>query len=480
MPKRPNFWDSPYSPPKRAQSWIRPPYSPEFSRMVHDVGSQIGSSIVNNLTGGFTRTGTQSNRTQEVTRRVRGQRAYLAGKVRPKKKTSRKLSYKVRKGKKRGKRMSTRLGLQSYGVHATSELRWTTKTDTADKYESIQVGHNSMPTRPVLINCCRAIVKHLFRKKRINSFTDVITIDPYNFSVGDVITISYFADYTSNVVSSFDISFAAGQTFENIAVAMFSLLTSSIGGVVMKNLRFLHIQYKPLGGSWNEPIMLDLTGAEFEVSVKSSLKVQNRTINSVGNDEADDVDNVPLTGYLYHMKGNNMWNRSHKAGLKAVGSGATASNDVVLFSAYTKSTGIAAISADGEYVQINNDNSTFNKQSEPPKPYDIFNCTKSSKLRINPGGIKTSVLTQKYKLDFTYLLKLLLDDPNASPDLTQCYNSRKGFCRVMHLEKVIGSDLTSVALGVENQFDIWTRVISKPESKYTGAVQVQTDIGVFP
>jgi len=176
-----------------------------------------------------------------------------------------------------------------------------------------------------------------------------------------------------------------------------------------------------------------------------------------------------------------LWNRTHKSGLTCVGTGgASASNDVVLYGAFTKSPGTLDAQADGEYVQFDSANNPFNKPSEPPKPYEIFNCKKSIKVRINPGGIKTSVLTQKFKLDFSYVLKLLCEDFNASDLLTQAYNARKGFCRVFHLEKVIGSDLSSVALGVENQYDIWARMITKPQGKYTGAIQIQTDIGVFP
>jgi len=486
MSKRSYSFSSPYSPtPKRGNQnpFISQLVTPLAGAMAKSIGSQIGSSVINALSGGFSSSGTQtqtSNPTQQMTRRVRAQSGYLAGKVRPRKRTSKKMSYKVRKGKKRGKTRSTRLGLQSHGVHVTSELRWTTKTDTADKYESIQVGHNSMPTRTVLLCLCRAIIKQLFSKKQIMSFTDVVTGDPYNLSVGDVIDISYFPNYTSNAMSNATVAVVAGNTWEVIAMKLYTALTETINPTVMKNLRFHKIYYKPQGGSYNEPILKDLVTAQFEVNVKSALKIQNRTINTVGNDEADDVDNVPLTGFLYHLKGNNMWSRSFKSGLSCVGTGASASNDVVLYDSFTKSTGVLDAQADGEYIQTIAANSAFSKPSEPPKPYELFNCIKSTKIRMNPGSIKTSVLTQKYKLDFSYFIKLLLEDFNASTSLTQAYNPRKGFCRVFHLEKVIGSDTTSVSLGVENQFDIWARMITKPQGKYTGAIQIQTDIGVFP
>lgn len=49
---------------------------------------------------------------------------------------------------------------------------------------------------------------------------------------------------------------------------------------------------------------LDLTAVTVHVQSQSLLKMQNRTINSTGNNEADDVDNVPLDGKWFEYNSN--------------------------------------------------------------------------------------------------------------------------------------------------------------------------------
>lgn len=465
----------------------RLPYGDRFSKMnrimsstvitdfAKNVGVQVGKALAKKAYESMT--GTQTDSTKRSGKRANVSQGYLAGKVRPDTKTSKKLVRRVRKNGKK-KKVSTRFGLQSYGIHYVTETRWVSKTDTIDKFESIQVGHTSMPGRVVLLGLCRAMVKQLFKKFRIKEFTDACTNDPYNLNAGDVIDLVYYDNFTTNTEQVQTYSISAGLTWEAISVGMYTILTENIGPKVLKNTRFFELRYKPQGGSWNQPYSMDLTTAKFEVEIKSALKIQNRTINSAGNDQEDDVDNVPLTGYLYELKGNNMWNRTFKSGLKGIGTGATASNDTVLYETFIKSGPFYSPGADGVAVQYAPTAAPFARPSEPPKPYELYNCMKSSKIRLNPGAIQTSVLNQKYKLDFTYLIKLLLEDFNCSVDLTQAYNPRKGLCRVFHLEKVIGSDVSSVSIGVENQFDLWARMISKPQGKFTNTIQVQEDFGV--
>lgn len=49
---------------------------------------------------------------------------------------------------------------------------------------------------------------------------------------------------------------------------------------------------------------IDLRRCKFDIYVKSSLKIQNRTVNTDANNEADDVDNVPLYGKQFEGSGN--------------------------------------------------------------------------------------------------------------------------------------------------------------------------------
>jgi hypothetical protein len=155
----------------------------------------------------------------------------------------------------------------------------------------------------------------------------------------------------------------------------------------------------------------------------------------------------------------------------------TANNDVILFEGSSKSTptyaaGSAIFSPGGI------DQNTFTKPAEPPKPYQIVNCKKSSKVRINPGGIKTSIVTTKTKTGFSYMLGLLCGDNNGASNDAMKYSAKTGFCNVMFLEKVIGSNQSPVAIAAEVQLDIWCAVTSKPVNTSTNSVQLMADYGV--
>lgn len=70
------------------------------------------------------------------------------------------------------------------------------------------------------------------------------------------------------------------------------------------------------------------------------------------------------------------------------------------------------------------------------------------------------------------------DGGNIRTDLK--YNSKLGYTQVMHLEKVIGAQTSSVSVAAEVQYDIWCAITSKPESKYTNTSAMQIDYGVYP
>lgn len=419
------------------------------------------------------------NPTQNVSRRVSSQRAYLAGKIRKFKKTSRKISY-----RKKGKKRTTRLGLSSKGVHVCQEIRFTSKTDTATKYESLQIGHTSMPCRTVLMGLCRALVKYITKSQCIlRNFTDNMynAAGGYQYTAGDVFRFDFYGNWDSNTLNNFFITLpaVATYTFEEFAQALYQQLRtySTPASLNIRNLRWERMEYQPVGLSQYAIMSVNLRECMVEFSAKSSLKVQNRTINTVGNDEANDVDNVPIQGFVYHCKGNNLFNKTNRRILQGVSTGDLLSNDIILFDHHTRAQ--PSSSPEGEWIQTDPNQSAFSKVSEPPKPYEIQNCKKSHKIRINPGGIKTSVLTQKFKLPLQYVIQLLCDDAQVDAPF-QKYDPRKGLCRVMHLEKVIGSTLTSVAISAEVQYDLWISVTGTPAKTYTNPVLLQADYGTFP
>jgi len=182
--------------------------------------------------------------------------------------------------------------------------------------------------------------------------------------------------------------------------------------------------------------------------------------------------------YLYKCKGNNIFNKSNRRVLRGIGPDSFyRSNDIILFDGITKSTPDQLLNS-GEFIQKTAANSVFSKPSEPAKPYELYNCVKSGKLRLNPGAIQTSILNQHYKLSFHYLMGLLCT--GALIGNAMRYEKNKGYTQVMHLEKVIGSTNSSVAIAVEVNFDVWTAVTSLADNKFTNPVILQAEYPVYP
>lgn len=412
--------------------------------------------------------------------------AYLGGKVYAKSKVSRKQTRTIKRGKNRGKKQLTRLGLQNKGVRQCQEIRFVSKTDqvAADRYEAIQIGHTSMPTKTVMMNVMRALVKHCLSSVcDIKDFTDNVSDNAkgYKFNANDVMKIYYYPDWQADTVANLSYTIFANQTFEEIAIGFFDQFKLLYSTGESQTIRYSHFTYTPSfppANSIYQFFSKELRSLSVECEVKSSLKVQNRTVNVTGNDEADDVDNVPLQGYLYKCKGNNIFNKSNRRVLKGVGLDSFyRSNDIILFDGIARTAPTTFVNS-GEFVQVNPSNSVFNKPSEPAKPYELYNCVKSGKLRVNPGAIQTSVLNQHYKFSFHYMITLLCTGALIGNALR--YEKNKGYTQVMHLEKVIGSVNSSVAIAAEVNFDIWTAVTSRGDNKFTSPVILQADYGTYP
>jgi len=173
-------------------------------------------------------------------------------------------------------------------------------------------------------------------------------------------------------------------------------------------LRFIQLRYDPNGsGSQWRRVQIDCENLKVRIESKSALKIQNRSINSVGNDEEDDVDNVPLYGRSYSGKG---------TGTTIIGGGEQPPSGQSLFG--DASTGMILL--DG----------TANLR-EPMLPYAAIDAKRSAKAKLDPADIKTSVLTDKFTIGVNKLLTLMGNVSGTNP------KSRIGKFRVFAFEKMI-------------------------------------------
>jgi hypothetical protein len=463
--------------------------------VMRNVGSQLGGSIGALLSDAFSQTATSSDTITAPSRRVRSRSAYLAGKVRPNKRVSRKLSYRKKRGKGKGKKVKTQLGLTVSGIHSLEEHRFVSKQDmgVGSRYEAVQVGHTSLPQRPVLLAMCRALLKFCLKPAfKITEFStllvDISQGTGSAFRVNDNFRWSYYPNWNSNALTFFNITVTATDTFESIARKLYYEFIGLAANGNINSIRWKQFEYDPEDtavGNQYQWYVVQLNSLTVHLQTKSSMKVQNRTVNIVGvEDDADDVDNVPINGYLYNCKGNNFLSKTQRTILKGIdtsgvlGGGVnTANNDVILFEGSSKATPVYA-TGDAIFTAGGAEQQTFTKPAEPPKPFQIVNCKKSSKIRINPGGIKTSIVTSKTKTGFSYMLGVLCGDNNGSAQDKMKYSAQAGYCNVMHLEKVIGSNASPVAIAAEVQLDIWCAVTSKPVNTSTNSIQMMVDYGI--
>lgn len=193
---------------------------------------------------------------------------------------------------------------------------------------------------------------------------------------------------------------------------------------------------------------MNLRDATISCILKSALKMQNRSLNSTGDNEADDINNVPLTGRSYEGSGNGLKGRDNNLILPPCDN---------IF-------GWTVVGAGTEVVL-----------QEPPQPYHFQYAYKSGAVRINPGIIKTSVLNDKLymKLDrFLALCRGMARNDNGN--FTLSYNSM-GKTRLFALERSISRLTTELQPGItvatELDSKIWIDVNIK-RSKYTAPVNI--------
>lgn len=374
----------------------------------------------------------------------------LAGKVKKFKKVSRRV---------RGKNGLTRNGLTEKGVHTAQELRFTTKVDSASKYEALAVGHTSMPLKVVSLNLARALIKWVM--------STCITIKDFNsnctsFGVGagDIIRVIYFNSLTAISPTLFDVTVDVSETFETLAVKLAYQFESLIS---IGKFRWETIEYIPLDGTRKlTAIVKNLQSAKVKCITKSVLKLQNRTQDDNSADpEMDDLDNVPLIGYVYHCKGNNFFNRNNRRLLRGIGTTNLQTNEVMLYESYGQQPDTVP-GAPSQYHRRSSGgaSTSFTRPAEPPKPYEILNCLKQTKLSVNPGEIKTSSISQNFEMTLDRFFKILYAEQMSNAN-EFAYNPLAGFTRVMYLEKAIGSEGTSVSIAAETQIDCWLAITGK-------------------
>lgn len=235
------------------------------------------------------------------------------------------------------------------------------------------------------------------------------TTDGFNVTIGAVpITFTQVLDAFVNAFNSkFD-------TLINVAGTRF----------VTGNIRFriLSIEGTAVNGGVNT-VSLDISEAKISLWCTSRLKIQNRSINTPGDDDADDVDNVPINCVAYSGYGTGTDSK-----YDWMGTSLNCTQDCILNIADPTNLGDA------------------------PIPQTFKGVKKSGFFRVQPGNIQTNVI--KFKKVFTLdTLMRILGIPRGDAQMHIPF----GKFTFIHLEKTLeANNAAPVAMSIacENQLYI--------------------------
>lgn len=183
-------------------------------------------------------------------------------------------------------------------------------------------------------------------------------------------------------------------------------------------------------------MQINMANMKCHFEIKSTLKIQNQTVATAGDDE-DDVNNVPLYGKSYNFNGTQLKQTRPYIGN---GGGTVISQD---------------LSANVDLGVISYVNSS--ELPEPVQgPVEFRGLKAIGKAHLDPGQVKTSVLTDTINMYFSTLFKSFMDDiPSIS--VQRARNFGKG--RIFALEKminVLGS--LSLKIAYEHNYEVSTSV----------------------
>lgn len=396
-------------------------------------GGSIGAPM---STSGRSRTSTRQSgsgtRTMSETETVVGPR--YRGRVRTSGRSggfTSKLRKKPRYGKKYKKFIR--------GVQAVYEFGQVFSSDR----QIMTVGHCSAPFQLVQQNMWRAVWKNVLHRMG-NDVND--TTSDLSFGPNDTFIVA--CEIQPDVGVSFDTKILGPTTnIEELVDWSVANPRSYNSAANAEQVTFLYISYVPdptfIGTTRMYPGLYNyrMDNLKISMSIKSSLKIQNRSTEIPEHVEADDVDNVPLYGKTYSGKGTGAL-YCNRAGPVPSGAFFGSAMTGLILNPGLPLTGAGV----GQGV------------CEPPSSWTFDKVTKQGKLRVEPGFIKTNVIKSSFGGDFNEMWR------KCSENLPTFQNKFHGFGHYWFtvLEKMIDATAgTSMVVALENNISFDTNVSNK-------------------
>jgi len=298
---------------------------------------------------------------------------------------------------------------------------------TSTTGNTIAVGHASCPSVCAQTLVWRAILKLLLIKMGQTDLSNFDQSIPGHIT-GDIIRVNY--QLTPDVSPTFfDVTIGAGTTTPN---QIGYSLAAHFRSVYDPNIGFHSIVwYGPATGGTKSTTTINLKNCMLVFNSKSTLKVQNNTTETTGGDE-ESLNNVPLHGKAYfgNGTGTEAWTRDPNP---TVG-GTT-------FRADNEFGAIARVPTERWYQEV--------------VPATHFVQVKQfGKVVLDPGHIKTSVLSFYGKFSLSSIYKKLFDKTASG------FHSKTsiGNYRFMLLEKMIQASTPTAANQITVAYEVNLRM----------------------
>jgi len=289
--------------------------------------------------------------------------------------------------------------------------------------QCVYVGHGTFPTQQIVRAGFRALVKVWLRKLGIE-YENPESPLASQIAINDFCRIKYYLYSTEvNVApSTMDFTYTnvvAGNNWfspEELATKMEAAWKSLILITASPNPELLSIEWLPASPTTTtmKYQIMYLRGSSINIYVKSSLKMQNRTVGATGdtNAEADEVDNQPLYGKCYQGKG--------------TGSTLAGQRNLLLKAVCFIHPTYGAFHMSGSDVPPAG-------TDEPIDPALVYRATRYDKVMLNPGEIKSSILVDRFRITLDRLLLLFnsIGASNTAPDVP------KGHFKMYAFEKML-------------------------------------------
>jgi len=255
------------------------------------------------------------------------------------------------------------------------EAMFNSGTPDTNFAQSLFFGHSTFNKKSLVKTASYALTKMIATKlgKAYNQGLDPVS------NLGHRITISYRNTFTGdNEATALSATFSGATiTWDAMAAQFQTWLNLATAGAetLWSKLVYEERTTAAVASDYVNLLTLDLTTCRFSFHSKSALKVQNRTRGA--SIESDAVDNVPIYGKSYEGYGNYFSYFQDKVSDQGENFAPCTDNDACSFGA-----GTSFKPAD-----------SLNTLREPPPGCMFHNVQKTGNAHLDPGMIKTSLLT---------------------------------------------------------------------------------------